>query len=276
MNSLRDRYLSALGIVQYRPRVERSADWPGFVESEPVVEKREIPGGDSGPTGQAETGRSHLDQLVTELEAPSILKSVVKPSINEANKTLGIDVVSEGGEEAPASGPSQAPQRAFRLACWRVSKELLVLDSLAPGERPNAPRIKLLGNILQAIEQQPDMLASAELLDWPLSVNTDTSLADARIWIKTFLEGRISQAPCRWVLAMGEAAIECLVPDDYQADAYDGMSVGQTAQGESFTLFAGITVLCVPGLAQMLEDPGTKALTWSTIRSLVPASVNRP
>lgn len=273
---LRARYLSALGLVQYRPRVGRAVergrtDIKGTQKRFPQQDpgRGVIDSDSAGPPGRhfeargadnANLGREHLDLLASALVAPSVAAATVEAKNAEAQTDTGQDPISVG-----STGP------AFRLACWRVSEQLLVIDSLQPGERPDSRCVTLLGNILKAIGQQPDLLAPVEFFDWPLSPGADASLAGARISISSFLRGRISQEPFRWVIGMGGAAIQCLVPETGLSDRDIHKS---DFRGESFPLFSGARLLCVPGLSEMLTDPSCKALTWETLRFLNESPAN--
>ncbi|MEH6544698.1 MAG: hypothetical protein V7721_12250 [Porticoccaceae bacterium] len=259
MNALRSQYLSALGIVQYRPRVEGIVGGnEELVEPASVtvnlaksdLDKLDLDKSGKSKSDKPNLGRQHLSQLTTELDAP-------------ASKVADAGIAAEQGE---VPNPSPSAQLAFRLACWQASDQLLVLDSLEPGERPDARRVTLLGNILKAIGQQPDLLPPTEFLDWPLSSGADASLDGARISIHTFLQGRMTLSPFRWVLAMGEAAILSLAPEVL----LDNRNTNESSlQGQSFPLFDKVSVLCVPGLAQMLAEPTSKALTWKTLKCLL-------
>ncbi|MEH6638227.1 MAG: hypothetical protein V7717_03010 [Porticoccaceae bacterium] len=277
MNAPRSQYLSALGIVQYRPRVE------GVVGgSEELVEpasitvnldKPDLNKSDKDKSDKPSLGRQHLSQLATELDTPVNKVAVAEGADAEQTPTRvqsQVQTQAQTQTQAQALDSSPAVQLSFRLACWQVSDQLLVLDSLQPGERPDARRVTLLGNILKAIGQQPDMLPATEFLDWPLSSGADASLDGARISIHTFLQGRMTLSPFRWVLAMGDAAILSLAPEDLLDNKNPNKS---SLQGQSFPLFDKVSVLCVPGLEQMLVEPASKALAWATLQSLLEPAV---
>lgn len=283
----RSQYLSALGIVQYRPKVERVIeDQAAHVAEEDqsavkiaadvaVTSLDLVAAVNSAGVDKSDLARQQLTQLATDLESATV-KPALKPTAGSGTSLdirtdirtdISTDISTE--QTAELEPPSQL---TFRLACWQVSNELLVLDSLAPGERPDARRVALLGNILKAIGQQPDLLPPSEFLDWPLSSGADSSLAGAKISIHTFLQGRLSQSPFRWVLAMGDAAIQCLSPEN-QGVSSDSNMENLASKRQRFPLLPGVTALCVPGLGDMLSDPSTKALTWKTLQLLNQASV---
>lgn len=263
MNALRSQYLSALGIVQYRPRVEGIVGGSEeLADSASDTVNQDKPGSDKSSLDKPSLGRQHLSLLATELDSPASKVEVVQASADAEQTSTQV----QSRAQSQALDSPSGVQLSFRLACWHVSDQLLVLDSLEPGERPDARRVTLLGNILKAIGQQPDLLPPTEFLDWPLSSGADASLDGARISIHTFLQGRMTLSPFRWVLAMGEAAILSLAPEVL----LDNRNTNESSlQGQSFPLFDKVSVLCVPGLAQMLAEPTSKELTWKTLQCLL-------
>jgi hypothetical protein len=163
----------------------------------------------------------------------------------------------------PPAGPSgTAPVEELapaRLACWRPAADLLVLDALPPGQRPERERLTLLANILRAIDRLPGALPAAEFIDWPPLPGGDHSLSGAREALALFLAGRMAREPFAWVLAMGEPARRWLGGGEHsEAGARISLADGR-AQG-----------ILVPGLGDMLAAPQLKAQTWQAIRGLVP------
>lgn len=290
---LRAHYLNTLGVVRYRVREDRAGEstqletdperlWVqenqldqtsrnslSAVSSEASRNKqgalKESP---ATPKPEASrTGKSHFERAGLGVLAGALDASNAQPSLEAKNRPLESQLDQNPGKERSASEPTH---QAFRLACWQVSSQLLVIDSLKPQERPDSRRIALLGNILKAIGRQPDYLPSADFFDWPLSPGADASFEEARIAVGSFLQGRMSQNPFRWVLAMGSEAIRCLAPiiEVPVEGATNSDSGTSNLLGKSFPLFAETALLCVPGLEDMLNEPGCKALTWQTIRFL--------
>lgn len=164
--------------------------------------------------------------------------------------------------EPPAgpSGTAAAEELApVRLACWRPTADLLVLDALPPGQRPERERLTLLANILRAIDRLPGPLPAAEFIDWPPLAGGDRSLSGAREALALFLAGRMAREPFAWVLVMGEPARRWV-------------SGGQHSEGEARISLADgrAQAILIPGLGDMLAAPQLKAQTWRAIRGLVP------
>lgn len=167
-----------------------------------------------------------------------------------------------GRAAAPAAAPGTVAAEELapvRLACWRPAADLLVLDALPPGQRPERERLTLLANILRAIGRLPGSLPAAEFIDWPSLPGGDRSLSGAREALALFLAGRMAREPFAWVLVMGAPAQRWLGGGEQgEAGARIALADGR-AQG-----------IPVPGLGDMLAAPQLKAQTWQAIRGLAP------
>ena len=146
---LHNWYLSVLGITQYIPRESASvlaaSQSPAIkVEADTSVE----PGDQQAYSKRKPGPRITIDLNTSETEKPAAPVTVTDSSaITQAT-----------------------PAARFRLACWQPSDDLLVIDSLEPGEQPGAERTQLLVNILRSIKRMPDTIAQAELIDWPVAL----------------------------------------------------------------------------------------------------------
>ncbi len=225
----RDWYLAALGIVQYRPRAVATAG--------------------SGDLGDAA------------VRAPVPAEPRVPMAVSEA-----LAAPPRPPRVVPTAPPQPTAQAAetlsFRLACWRPAVDVLVLDALAPRQRPDADRLQLLTNILRAIRRLPDTLPAAEFIDWPPGSAPGT-LADAATLLAMFLQGRCQQQPFRWVLAMGEVPAILLAGQEQLEP-----SAWRQRWGQRVDLDAGATAIFTPGLGDMVADPAIKAVTWAALRFL--------
>lgn len=185
-------------------------------------------------------------------EEPRVVAGEPPPGTGAATQT--------GRAAAPAPGTAAAEELApVRLACWRPAADLLVLDALPPGQRPERERLTLLANILRAIGRLPGSLPAAEFIDWPPLPGGDRSLSGAREALALFLAGRMAREPFAWVLVMGAPAQRWLGGGEQgEAGARIALAEGR-AQG-----------IPVPGLGDMLAAPELKAQTWQAIRGLAP------
>lgn len=228
----RERYLAALGIVRYRRRSEITAV---------VGESREGQASQEAEPRFAEGG-------VPEVAAPV--------DEGKPKSTAPAAVSSEGSGGAP-----MALLAPMRLACWRPAADLLVLNALPCGQRPDRQSLTLLANMLRAIGRQPESLEAPEFFDWPLLPGGDTALAAAHEALAVFLAGRMAKEPFRWALVMGEPAWRWLAGS--APDLTPGVRLA-VAGGQA-------QAILVPGLAEMLAAPHLKALAWQAIRALVGA-----
>lgn len=228
----RDRYLAALGVTRYRPRP------PARAVAAPVGELAgsaiEVPAVPEGPAA-----------LLAQLQ-PSEPPYPAPPPVTPVPTASGAPV-----------GDAEQLLPPLRLACWRPAPDLLVLDAQPPGGRPNRDQLTLLGNILAAIGRRPATLPAPESIDWPLLPGGDCSLAGAREALALFLMGRQSQSSFAWLLVLGEPAWR------FFADAARAGQRLAVAEG-------AVQAILVPGLAEMLANPHSKAATWQAIRFLAP------
>ena len=228
----RDRYLAALGIVRYRPRAKGAA-----------------------PSAAPPPAAADADTVSDSARPASPV-----PDAGPAQPPL-----AKGRDAVPLSGAASVPAPPaveggdmlhVRLACWQPAPDLMVLDALPPGGRPDRGQLTLLANILRAIGRLEGPLPVVEYIDWPLLPGGDASMSGAREAVALFLAGRRAAAPFAWLVAMGEPAWRCL---SSAAGAGEQIAVG------------GAQAILVPGLSEMLADPGLKAVTWRAIRALAAA-----
>ncbi|MBK9428061.1 MAG: hypothetical protein IPN63_11950 [Gammaproteobacteria bacterium] len=252
----RDLYLTALGVVRYRPRPAHgdaaavcaevsqqqfATDPASMVPSSAAVPP--VPAALS-PVTEVERSESPLAALREQTRTPVAVTRAV-PEI----------------PPEPAIVPVGAPAAlAFRIACWQPAPDLLVFDALPAGGWPDRERMALLSNMLRAIGRLPGPLAAAEVIDWPPFAGADASLAGARESLALFVAGRMATAPFRWLLALGEISWHCL-----------GADSGHTV-GTELALAGDARAILLPGLADMLAVPARKAETWRAIRQLAPAA----
>ena len=244
---LRSWYLSSLGIVPYISR--DAAQVSHSIEAGTALAEPSLP---EKPAGKAAARPRVALDFDTTAEGSPKLKSSVSTSAEQPPKELP----NESGQSSSAV-EQVAP---FRLACWQPCDDLLVIDSLEPGEQPGLERTQLLSNILVAINRGTDQLGSAELIDWPTSPATSGSPPTedgARALISVFLDIRIKQRGVCWVLLMGESAA-----------AYTGDKQAEFAVGQQRELSGGARAVLTHSLKSLLVNPAGKAETWQAIRFL--------
>ena len=239
--ALRNWYLTTLGIVQYVPK-----------GSVPVAAAQSAKAVEATGSGVEPPRRSH-PKVVVDLGVPE----VAEPKVVEAAELKSASAQNDSPDSV------QLEQIQFRLACWQPTDDLLVIDSLTPGEQPGQERVQLLANILKAINRLPENgLSQAELIDWPVTKGGPADQEGARTLLSTFLDARIKQRGVCWVILMGETAA------NYIGEEGAEFSTGQQSTGQQRELSGGAKAIQVQSLQTMLTDPATKADTWQAIQFL--------
>ncbi len=255
----RDAYLTALGVVRYRPRPASGKAAAALAEaavargdeSEQQFATALAPTVPSVPPAQSAASVAELERSESSL---ATLQEQVRAPAAAAR------AASEVPSQPAAAGAETATALTFRLACWQPVPDLLVFDALPAGGWPDRERIALLTNILRAIGRLPGPLAAAEVIDWPPFAGADASLAGARESLALFIAGRMTMAPFRWLLAMGETSWRCLGAESHQS------------VGDELALTGPARAILLPGLGDLLAAPARKAETWRAIRKLAPAA----
>lgn len=256
----RDAYLTALGVVRYRPRPASGATTGALAEGAVVrAEESEQPvATTAAPTASGMPAAESAGSAAPAVEHGEAPLAALRERTREPV------AVAAAGSEAPsqpaAAGAETAAALTFRLACWQPVPDLVVVDALPAGGWPDRERMALLTNILRAIGRLPGPLAAAEVIDWPPFAGADASLAGARESLALFIAGRMAMAPFRWLLAMGEISWHCLGAESHRA------------VGDELALAGAARAILLPGLADLLAAPARKAETWRAIRKLAPAA----
>lgn len=264
---LRDWYLSTLGVVQYRLRCSSP------VQAQPGAEQVNVQSDGGALSTQTLPQRGDGHDSV-----PTSLRDLFEPL---EGKQHG----KQGSEEANASPAAQPPGNklveettSFRLACWRPSEDLLVIDSWPVGRDSDNRLTQLLSNILKSVQRKPDTLMQAEFIDWPMG--DDRSLSAAQDHLAMFVQGRYEQQSFSWVLAMGQQARNCFARVEQVAESVSGaqlklQSEHQSAPGSDpdaelsrLLLDCGAEVVFTHSLSEMIETPECKKDVWAKIRFL--------
>lgn len=260
-SELRSWYLSTLGIVQYVPKGEESAALRfhssshsllsdvlgGSIESEKALDlAHDQPSVSADPKAQ-------VASMLELVEDKANVQADTDPSIELDISDHSIAIVDE----------SNSTELTFRLACWHPCDDMLVFNQLVPGEQPSQEQNLLLSNILKAIGRLPNGLPAPELFDWPMGnavgESVDCSESGAKDMLSVFLDARIRKYGVLWVLLMGEQSSELLSPEDKPFT---------DLLGHIEEIAGGAQIIVVRSLQDMLEEPGSKAETWQTIRHL--------
>lgn len=245
--NLRDWYLDALGIVQYRSRDEGAVDIPFHMESQTQPESQPQP-------------QSKIVDVREVLETAPEAK-VVKPASTEAIEKAGTPVVE------PEAIQSIDP---LRVACWQSGEDLLVINAFPPGNVPLPEELDLLYNLLRAIGRLDNDKPTADYIDWPLTPGEPADLQGAKSMLSVFLDSRIRKCGVLWVILMGELPASLFLPSQSAGDqgVYD-QATFENVLGEIEDLPGGARAMVIPSLQTMLRCVSSKQIAWTTLQKLL-------
>lgn len=252
---LRIEYLTALGIDMYIPRRQLPGARPSPVAvgrpsltSAPASSPRSLIPESPAERMMTRGNEVGIHQLVDALVEDKTTQRQLAPSRVEQQ-------TNQRKQQQPETATVDSATIRFVLNCWRVSPDLMVIDSHQPGRA--LPTGTLLGNILRAIGL-PASLPPADTLRWPVIRQSEARLTDAREMVAGFLAGHMQARPAKSVWLLGEAAVRaCTDCDMPMAEC-----LGKELQLPSLEAPA----LALPSLLEMLVDPRLKVVTWHAIR----------
>ena len=264
--ALRRYYLQTLGVECYEPRwVLRNA------APSPLVIAESLALGVNVENGAKVTSVENAANIESEI---SLGNSNVVPTISAAANKPPVGHLSQANNPqqdrlAAIAAKSRQPKvQPIYLSVWRVSDDLLVVDSRQVAAA--LPTEALLANIVHALGYNAS-LPAVENIRWPLTPGAnlaelhDVAAAEveARDYVQAFIEAQFERKAFRTVLAMGATAAKVVLP----ANAWPTSNDARELLGKTIAS-ANYHVIVVPSLVTMLQKPATKALTWQAIQSL--------
>ena len=301
MNEIqRQQYLDAMGIDTYMPRWILPAAASPF-SCQPVLPESESQASsqlqsNSLPVAAAESAQAESQNTsaaatpaasasmasapATAVENPStpdrssapqppsaaqdVLSSVAaEPKPSASNKPVSADSILQ------SLSNEKRPDPRFALSLWRVSDELMVIDSRH--SELALPTEPLLLNILSALGFPRQPLPKVEVLRWPMFENSyePQGQAVARETLQAILEAMLEKQPCKYLLLMGAEACHYLLGDDQLGEGFDAKVSIASSLGRSFSLEAlSAAAIVVPSLSDILQQPELKRRTWQAIQPL--------
>ncbi|MYM63179.1 hypothetical protein [Pseudomaricurvus sp. HS19] len=260
MNELqRMQYLEAMGIDSYMPRRQLLLG-PAMRQCQPVLpaQPAAVSGGDITPVAPVPGSQGEVAAAAgkTGAGAVSVADILGQPATIVTPKPAPV-------EEALKPAPEAVVVPRFALSLWRVTEQLLVVDSRHA--ELALPTEALLLNMLNALGLQLRGLPRAEILRWPMVENhfTRQGEAEAREALRAMLEAMHEEQPVTQLLLMGPEACH------YLADS-PGSSAEQTLetmQGKAVAAAGlGPCAVVLPSLTQMLQAPALKAVAWQALQ----------
>ena len=260
MNELqRTEYLTALGVTSYMPRFRLPLAAEPTQALLPPPEQSQSSDTEPRPTSVAALMQSVGAAASQPVETtPSSAKAPAAPPA-DVGRVIGSLTAETRANTAPAKPVAvAAPQKQvspFVLSCWWLGEELLAVDSREPGTA--LPVEALFGNIARALgwHQLP---TERDKLKWPLAENPFAMAAgasDARETCGSWLEAAYARKPVKSIWLMGEQAQAYCSPVPLEAPVND---------------WQGTSVVAMPSLSELLNEPSRKRDVWQLLRKLYP------
>ncbi len=278
MNELqRQQYLDAMGVDTYMPR------WVLPHAPAPVAcDVSFIPGDlesgqpqDAGKPGGEVQNKAASNDAIAPLSASraeakdkpeSALAALAEPVARVQAAAEQVQSTDNSTDSSAAKAPlNDEPVPQFALSIWRVSEQLLVIDSRqAQLALPTEP---LFINILVALGYPRQPLPKTEVIRWPMVDNpfVGQTAADAREMLEAYLDGKLLTHPAKHVLLMGEDACRYVLPELNRFEDQLGKAILLEQHK--------VDAIIVPSLSAMLLEPEQKRLTWQAIQPLLTSPV---
>ena len=222
--SLRDHYLHNLGIVQYTSKDRRDSK-----------------------TIDAPVSAVQENQELYTSQTQSVIDEVVVDIGSSADKQLQLP-------QAMGAASTSADQLELSFALWQPRDDFLIA-TLLESELPDSQQSKLLTNLVLAIDKTLPTLPQFEAVKWPPHSHIKGGEQEAREFLSTLIDVRISALSVKTLLLLGEATAHWLLSSQDDVNLNQGI----------YSLSATTTALVVNSLPEMLANPQCKQITWGRI-----------
>ena len=220
--SLRDHYLHSLGIVQYTSRDQCDAETMDV------------------PVSAIQEQQSYTSQI------QSITEELVDTE-SSADKQSRLSQTS-------GAAPSPTDQLELTFALWQPRDDFLIV-TFVESEYPDSQQNKLLTNLLLAIDKTLPTLPQLEAIKWPPHPHIQGGEQEAREFLSTLIDARMSALPVKTLLLLGETTAQWVLTSQNNVTLEKGIC----------PLSSTATALVVHSLPEMLADPQCKRVAWRTI-----------
>ncbi|WP_339898698.1 hypothetical protein [uncultured Gilvimarinus sp.] len=255
----RQRYLSALGIETFVPRLVL----PWAKPSVPC----ELPQVTQAPAPQA---------LVS---APKQAAASQAPAPQKASGTAGAEAVGQvlrdmgvSKSEPVRKEPLKAalPKRrealeTIHLHLWRPAEDLIVLDHYQPGTA--LPSDKLLHNILKLLWRPDVQVNAGEAVRCPISdkVANLYTREDMQLELQAWFSEELQKTPEAHVWLFGAEAAKFLLQPDAAKETPDAYHFKRLPLATADKASGTREALVLPSLTEMLNTPELKTKLWTTV-----------
>ncbi|MCG6541473.1 energy transducer TonB [Pseudomonas sp. KSR10] len=265
--SRRRAFLDAMQVTTWLPRVELPFAAPSrpellqFVEPEampaPVVEL-EQPVAQPAPSSPAPV-----------TDAPAATASPAADAVRAAMPRIAMPEPKKAAARPADAEPAAAEQKAaippprFALQLLRAGNCLLLVE-LPTGEsfQSRDPAYLLLKDLLRAakLPDKPQQVGDGEPIRWPLlhRGSLDQGAEAARDYVQGVVAAELEEMGCACLWLVGLPALR--FAGEVEADAcYRELHIDGIGHA-----------LAMPGLEQLMEQPGSKAELWKAMRRSMP------
>lgn len=225
--SVREHYLQRLGIIQYVSKNSNST-LLDEVHKAPTNAKRT-------PVEKPARSSSILEAIGESTVSPKSSASTRKAKVEQKQTLEKVSI-------------------NLRFALWQATDDILVCCVIKE-PMPDPKEIKLLTNIIIAMDNQVSKLPNVDVISWPPHNNMQGDEAEIRDYFATIINTRVKAKASSKLLLMGEEAQEWILSTEQRK---------QTEEG-SVAIADDLTALLVPSLQDMLDQPDLKRLTWRVI-----------
>ncbi len=268
INEVRRRaYLDAMQITTWLPRAELPFAAPSRLELLQPVEPEPNP----VPAMALESPEAQRTPLEPNpaIAAPN---STASPAADAARAAMQRVVIPEPKKTvaetrtAPAANVEQKvaePPPRFALQLLRAGNVVLVVE-LPTGEsfQSRDPAYILLKDLLRAgrLPDKPQQVGDGEPIRWPLlhRGSLEQGAEAARDYVQGVVAAELEQMGCACLWLIGSPALR------FAGEA------GADAFYRELTIEGLGVALAMPGLEQLMEQPGSKAQLWQAMRRSMP------
>ncbi|MBU2885371.1 hypothetical protein KO507_06315 [Gilvimarinus agarilyticus] len=252
----RQKYLNALGIDGYMPRV-RLPHAP-----QPVL--CAIP--ETLVQASSHTPAQALMRPETEaLPARSTPKENVE-SVGQVLAGIGGNQERKAAPKAPLKAsltPKTAGVKPVHLHLWRASPSLMIVDQHEPGMA--FPKETLLTNILRATQQISQPLAEAERIRCPINDDLASRYREEDVSeeLKAWINEELIKSPQANLWIFGLRPAQYLATPETKPEATFSQAL-VSCYGETETTRRAAVL---PSLTELLQTPDLKRQVWQTLQA---------
>ncbi|MCQ4318488.1 energy transducer TonB [Stutzerimonas zhaodongensis] len=260
--SRRRAFLDAMQITTWLPRTELPFAAPSRpellsfddtdVEPAPVIELEQP---EAAPAAPAPKG---ANSATASPAADAVRAALPRIAMPESRKKAVSDEQAPAVEQKPAVPPPR-----FALQLLRAGNVVLLVE-LPTGEsfQSRDPAYILLKDLLRAakLPDKPQQVGDGEPIRWPLlhRGSIDQGAEAARDYVQGVVAAELEEMDCACLWLIGAPALRFageVDPDAcYRELTVEGLGVALT----------------MPGLEQLMEQPGSKAQLWKAMRRSMP------